>query len=68
MVYKLMRLGKFIGNHYPYIIGETNEVGIFNDLSVAVADIFQGLIDFGDEDELVLKISLNKKLIGISFN
>ncbi len=50
MVYKLTESGKFIGSHHPYIIGETIEVGIFNDLSVAVADIFDGLIDFDDED------------------
>jgi Uma2 family endonuclease len=46
LVYRL-KDGKYQADHRPYVKGDAVKVGIFEDFSVDVADVFEGLIDFG---------------------
>ena len=48
MVYHLNEHGKFISNHHPYIMGDTVRVRVLDGLEVAMDDVFEGLLDFGD--------------------
>jgi Uma2 family endonuclease len=45
-VFRLNEQGKYIPDMRPYISTESIRVGIFNDFSILVDDIFEGLMDF----------------------
>ena len=45
-VFRLNEHGKYVPDNRPYIPTESIRVGIFNDFSILVDDIFEGLMDF----------------------
>ncbi len=45
LVYRL-KDGQYQADRRPYVAGDMIKVGIFDDFSVAVEDVFEGLIDF----------------------
>jgi Uma2 family endonuclease len=45
LVYRLKE-GQYQGDRRPYVKGDSIKVGIFDDLTIPVEDIFEGLIDF----------------------
>jgi Uma2 family endonuclease len=47
-VFRLNEQGKYVPDTRPYIPTESIRVGIFNDFSILVDDIFEGLMDFDD--------------------
>ena len=47
-VFRLDSGGKYHPDQRPYVAGDVIRVGIFNDFSVAVDDIFEGLLEFND--------------------
>ena len=46
IVFRLDKDGRYQSDHRPYIKGDTIRVGIFNDLDIPAADIFEGVLDF----------------------
>lgn len=47
-VFRLSEQGKYVPDHRPYVSTDTIKVGIFDDFSILVDDIFEGLLDFED--------------------
>ena len=47
-VFRLNEQGKYVPDTRPYVPTESIRVGIFNNFSILVDDIFEGLIDFDD--------------------
>ena len=45
-VFRLDKNNSYKADHRPYVIGDMIRVGIFDDFSVDVEEIFEGLIDF----------------------
>ena len=46
LVYRLDKNNSYQADHRPYVQGDFIKVGIFDDFSILVEDIFEGLIDF----------------------
>jgi Uma2 family endonuclease len=47
-VFRLNEHGKYVPDNRPYVATDTIRVGIFENFSIAVDDIFEGLLDFDD--------------------
>ncbi len=47
-VFRLNGQGKYVPDTRPYVASDNIRVGIFEDFSIAVDDIFEGLMDFDD--------------------
>jgi Uma2 family endonuclease len=47
-VFRLNEQGKYVPDTRPYIPTESIRVGVFNNFSILVDDIFEGLMDFDD--------------------
>lgn len=45
-VYRLSENNRYLADYRPYVQGDSIKVGIFDDFSILVEDIFEGLIDF----------------------
>ncbi len=47
-VFRLSAESRYVPDQRPYVSGDVIRVGIFDHFSVAVDDIFEGLLDFGN--------------------
>ncbi len=47
-VWRMNEQGKYVPDQRPYVTGDRIRVGIFDDFSVEVDDIFEGLLDFDE--------------------
>ena len=47
-VFRLNEEGKYVPDTRPYVATDVIRVGIFDNFSIAVDDIFEGLLDFDD--------------------
>ncbi len=50
-VFRLNDAGQYMPDMRPYVVSDTIRVGIFPDLEISVADIFEGMMDFQDDAE-----------------
>ncbi len=48
LVYRLNETNTYVGDHRPYVSGDNIAVGIFDDFTIPVEEIFLGIIDFKD--------------------
>lgn len=47
-VWRMNEAGRYVPDQRPYVTGDHIRVGIFDDFSIDVDDIFEGLIDFDE--------------------
>jgi Uma2 family endonuclease len=48
LVYRLGKEAKYVADRQPYVTGDTVKVGIFDNLSVSVEEVVEGLLEFDD--------------------